>query len=137
MNQPENHPVLFFDGVCNLCNSSVQWILKRDPEGRFRFASLQGKLAGETLPAHGYDPADLNTVALLNQGRLYTKSAAFLQVMKALGGGWKLLYYLGSAIPNPVRNLVYDWIAKNRYRWFGKKDECMLPRPEWKLRFLD
>ncbi len=137
MNPAQDHPVLFFDGVCNLCNSSVQWILKRDPGARFRFASLQGKLAGESLPAHGCDPADLNTVALLKNGVLYTKSAAVLQVMNSLGGGWKLLYYFGSAIPGPVRNLLYDWIAKNRYRWFGKKEECMMPRPEWKLRFLD
>lgn len=129
--------MLFFDGVCKLCSGSVQWILKRDTEGQFHFAPLQGQLAKKVLPAYGLNPAELNTVALLKDGVLYTQSTALLQVLKALGGGWRLLYFLGSIIPAPLRNGLYNWVARKRYDWFGKRDKCLLPRPEWKARFLD
>lgn len=137
VNPTPQHPILFFDGVCNLCNASVQWILRRDPTGRFRFAHLQGRLAQQSLPAYGYNPADLNTVALLKAGKLYIKADAALQVFNELGGLWRMLYYFGSVIPAHLRNILYDWIAKNRYRWFGKTSSCLLPQPKWKERFLD
>ena len=137
MNTAQNHPVVFYDGVCVFCNSAVQWVLQRDPGGTFLFAPLQGKLAGEILPAHGHDPSALDTVVLLKEGKLYTRSDALLQVMKELNGRWKVLFWLGSAIPAPFRDWLYHCLAKNRYRWFGRKEKCLLPRPEWKARFLD
>lgn len=137
MNQLHKHPVIFFDGVCNVCNRAVQWILRRDRKGIFRFASLQSRFAKESLIAYSFDPADINTVVLLKEGRLYTKSDAALQILKEIGGGWRLLAFLGSLIPGAARNLFYDILAKYRYRWFGRKEACIMPQPEWKKRFLD
>jgi predicted DCC family thiol-disulfide oxidoreductase YuxK len=129
------HPILLFDGVCNLCNASVQFVLKRDRQGQFRFASLQSEAAQELLRQFPEAPAGINTVVLIENGQLYTKSDAALRAAKRLPGPWPLLYGF-ILLPRPLRNLVYDWIARNRYRWFGKEDQCMLPRPEWKDRFL-
>lgn len=129
------HPILLFDGVCNLCNASVQFVLKRDRQGQFRFASLQSEAAQELLRQFPEAPAGINTVVLIENGQLYTKSDAALRAAKRLPGLWPVLYGF-ILLPRPLRNLAYDWIARNRYRWFGKEDQCMLPRPEWKERFL-
>lgn len=130
------YPVLLFDGVCNLCNASVQWVLKRDRKGAFRFASLQSETGQELLKAFGFSQKNFDTVVLIDGGRIYTRSDAPLEVVRRLGGGWPLLTVF-KIIPLAVRNAVYDWVACNRYRWFGKREACMLPRPEWKDRFLD
>ncbi len=135
MKNETTHPILLFDGVCNLCNASVQFVLKRDTEGQFRFASLQSEAAQELLRQFPEAPAGINTVVLIENGQLYTKSDAALRAAKRLPGPWPLLYGF-ILLPRSLRNLVYDWIARNRYRWFGKEDQCMLPRPEWKERFL-
>jgi predicted DCC family thiol-disulfide oxidoreductase YuxK len=134
MNTTE-HPVLLFDGVCNLCNSSVQFIIERDPNARFRFASLQSEKGQALLSRFENRPADLSSVVLVQDGQLYTRSEAALRVARQLGGGWSLLYAF-IVVPCPIRDAVYDWIARNRYRWFGKKDACMIPSPELKSRFL-
>lgn len=129
-------PILLFDGVCNLCNASVQFILKRDPKAHFRFASLQSPV-GQALSAHAGLPAnEINTVVLFENGQPYLRSDAALRIARHLGSLWPLLYGF-SIIPRAIRHAVYDWIARNRYRWFGKQESCMLPLPEWKNRFLD
>jgi len=135
MEKHSEHPVLLFDGVCNLCNSSVQFILKRDPKGIFRFASLQSEEAEALLEQYEDKPEDLDSVLLLEGEELYARSDAALRVARRLTGLWPFLYAF-IVVPRPIRNGLYNWIARNRYRWFGKKDQCMMPRPEWKHRFL-
>jgi predicted DCC family thiol-disulfide oxidoreductase YuxK len=130
------NPIVLFDGVCNLCSGSVQFILKWDPEARFRFASLQSEI-GQTIQAeHGLDPGTLSSVLLVEEGRLYRESDAALRIARYLPGAWKLLTVL-RIVPRPLRDGLYRLIARNRYRWFGKADTCWLPTPELRGRFLD
>jgi predicted DCC family thiol-disulfide oxidoreductase YuxK len=133
---PRDKPVILFDGVCNLCNRSVQFIIKRDTKKKFLFASLQGKTGGEILKKFDLPVNDFNSFILAEGDRIYTRSTAALRIARQLSGGWKLLYGF-MIIPAFIRNAVYNWIARNRYKWFGKKDECMIPTPELKERFLD
>ena len=130
-----NSPVLLFDGVCNLCNASVQWVLKRDRKGIFKFAALQSDTGQALLRKYGLDQQHFDTVVLIDGPRIFTRSDAPLEIVRRLGGAWSLLAVFGM-VPRVVRNAVYDWVARNRYRWFGKKEACMLPRPEWKERFI-
>ena len=127
---------MLFDGVCNLCSRSVQFIIKRDRRGIFRFASLQSPIGQSLLQQFGQPTDVLNSFVLLDNDKIYTRSSGALRVVKRLGGAWPLLYVLW-IIPRPLRDKIYDWVAKNRYRWFGKEETCWLPRPEWKERFLD
>ncbi|HMX39282.1 MAG TPA: thiol-disulfide oxidoreductase DCC family protein [Saprospiraceae bacterium] len=135
MNSEINFPILLFDGVCNLCNHSVQWVLERDTRAQFRFAALQSDLGRSLLERFGLDPERLDTVVLIDGGQAYTRSDAPLELLRRLGGVWACLYPL-KALPRTLRNAVYDWVARNRYRWFGRREACMLPRKEWKERFL-
>jgi predicted DCC family thiol-disulfide oxidoreductase YuxK len=128
-------PVVLFDGVCNLCNGSVRFVVRHDRRGRFRFASLQSEAGQALLRRHGLDPADLFSVVLVDGGRVTTRSDAALDVARGLGGAWRAAGLL-RAVPRPVRDRVYDWVARNRYRWFGRRDACMLPSPELRARFL-
>jgi len=129
------NPVVLFDGVCNLCSGSVQLIIERDPEARFRFASLQSE-AGQRLQAeHGIDPQDLNSVLLIEDGRWFKESDAALRIAGRLRGAWRLLAAF-RLVPRPLRDLVYRFIARNRYRWFGKTESCWLPTPDLRSRFL-
>jgi predicted DCC family thiol-disulfide oxidoreductase YuxK len=128
------YPVLYFDGVCNLCNSTVQFIIKHDKRKQFRFAPLQSVPGKAVLQQIGGDAQD--SVILQYNRKYYSKSDAVLQVMKLLGGVWKTSL-IGYLLPRFFRNMVYDWIAKNRYRWFGRQDECMIPTAELRSRFLD
>jgi len=132
----EDKPVIFFDGVCNLCNRAVQFIIKRDKKEQFQFASLQGKTGHEFLKKFNLAENDLNSFMLFEGDKVYTRSTAALRITKKLGGGWKILYGL-MIIPGFIRNFVYNVIAKNRYKWFGKKKECMVPTAGLKERFLD
>ena len=131
----DNKSLLLFDGVCNLCNSSVQFILLRDKKDRFRFASLQSDYGQNLLREHNLPTETFNSLVLVENGKVYKKSTAALRIARKLKGLWPLLFAF-IIIPPFIRNFVYDIIAKNRYRWFGKKEECMLPRPEWKQKFL-
>lgn len=133
---PTSQPILFFDGVCNLCHGAVQWFLARDTGGTLRFASLQSELAQELLPQVGIDPAVLSSLVFWDGQRAYTHSAGALQAAKRLGGGWRLLSRITLIVPAFLRDGVYNFIAGNRYRWFGKQESCWLPRPEWKERFV-
>jgi predicted DCC family thiol-disulfide oxidoreductase YuxK len=128
--------IILFDGVCNLCNSSVDFVLKRDKKKRFVFGSLQGQAGQAYLQRVQLPVSDFNSFVLVENDQVYTRSTAALRVLKHLGGGWLLLYGF-IIIPAFIRDAVYKWIARNRYKWFGKRDTCRLPRPEEKAQFLD
>ncbi len=129
------HPTILFDGVCNLCNGSVQFVIRHDPGGKFRFAALQSEFGQEQLTKHGIDPSQLLSIVFLINGRMFDRSRAALEIARRLNGLWPLLYIF-VIVPPFIRNAVYNWIARNRYRWFGKQDACMIPTPELKSRFL-
>jgi predicted DCC family thiol-disulfide oxidoreductase YuxK len=131
-----NKPIVLFDGVCNLCNRIVQFIIKRDKKKQFLFASLQGKKGQEILKKFNLPVNDFNSFIILEGDKIYTRSIAALRMVRKLGGGWKL-FYVFIILPRFIRDAVYNWIARNRYKWYGKRDECMVPTPELKERFLD
>lgn len=127
--------IVLFDGVCNLCDNSVKFIIQRDRKAVFKMASLQSEI-GQNLQTHfGQDPTQVNSVMFIENGKLYTKSTAALRIAKHLDGAWKL-FIVFMIIPTPIRDIVYDFIARNRYRWFGKHDACMIPDKSIKSRFL-
>jgi predicted DCC family thiol-disulfide oxidoreductase YuxK len=130
------HPLILFDGVCNLCSFWVLFIIKRDPEKRFRFASLQSALGQKTLTEIGLSGGEFNTMILVDGKKHYTKSSAALEIARRVKGLWPLLFMF-IVIPSPIRDFVYDIIARNRYRWFGKKESCLVPTPDLKERFLE
>lgn len=136
MNPDIKSPILLFDGVCNLCNASVQWVLKRDRKGIFKFAALQSETGQRLLQQFGFSQENFDTVVLVDGEKVFTRSDAPLEIARRLGGLWSL-FFVFKIIPRFLRDAVYNWVARNRYRWFGRKEECMLPRPEWKNRFLD
>ncbi|HSR66834.1 MAG TPA: DCC1-like thiol-disulfide oxidoreductase family protein [Acidobacteriota bacterium] len=132
----KERPVILFDGVCNLCAWSVQFVLKRDREGVFRFASLQSDVAPEILDGCRFDEDDLDSVVLVDRDGCWARSAAALRIARRLRFPWPLLYAF-VIVPRPLRDLLYRFIARNRYRWFGRKEQCWLPDDNWKQRFLD
>ena len=127
-------PIIFFDGVCNLCNSSVQFVIKKDKENKFRFASLQSEAGQEILQQFNLSQNDFNSFILLEDGKLYTRSTAALRVLSQLKG-WKWSRVF-NWVPRFLRDGVYNVIARNRYKWFGKRDSCMLPTENLVSRFL-
>ncbi len=128
--------VVLFDGVCNLCNGSVLFIIERDPEAKFSFASLQSPFGQSQLKKFGLPIDKLNTIFLIKGEKFFRKSDAALEIAKGMNGLWPVLYVF-KIIPRFIRNFFYDLIAKNRYRWFGKQAACMVPTPELKARFID
>jgi predicted DCC family thiol-disulfide oxidoreductase YuxK len=130
------HPIVLFDGVCNLCSGSVQFILRRDRGARFRFASLQSPAGRELLARLAIDSAGIDSVVVIEGERWFKESDAALRIARHLGGLWTLLTVL-RLIPRPLRDRAYRFIARHRYRWFGKRDTCWLPTPELRGRFLD
>lgn len=126
--------IVLFDGECNFCDNSVQFIIKRDRKAEFKFASIQSDVGEEILRKFNV-PANINSLILVEGSKCYFKSSAVLLICKNLKGVWKLFYCL-LIIPKSVRDYFYDIIAKNRYKWLGKKDSCMVPSPEMKNRFL-
>jgi len=127
--------VILFDGVCNFCNSSVQFIIKRDPRGIYQFTSLQSEVGQKLLKDHEV-PVELDSFIYIEDEKIYFKSTAALKVFRNLKGLWKFLYIF-IIVPRPLRDVVYGVIARNRYKWFGKRDACMIPSPEQRKRFLD
>ena len=127
--------IILFDGVCNLCNGSVQFILKRDKKNYFQFASLQSDFGQKTLSENQLPSDDFKSLLLLENGKLYQSSTAALRIARKLDGGWPLFYGL-VIVPRFIRNFIYQIIAKNRYRWFGKQESCMIPTPEYQARFI-
>ena len=134
---PENKKIVLFDGVCNLCNEAVQRIIKHDKKDVFRFASLQSELGKKLVEERGLDPEEIDSIILIEPGvAYYRKSTAALEISRDLSGGYSLLKNF-LFIPEVFRDGVYDLIASNRYKWFGRKDQCMIPTPELKAKFLD
>lgn len=129
------HGILLFDGVCNLCDGFVQFVIKRDKKAYFRFAPLQSEVGQELLGKYKMPTDKISTVVLIENEKVYTHSDVGLRVALRLGGAWPVFFVL-TIFPRFIRNAVYNWIARNRYRWFGKKDACMMPTPDLKKRFL-
>ena len=128
--------ILLFDGVCNLCNNAVQFVIRNDKKKQFTFASLQSESGKKLLVRGGFDIGKTDSFVFITEGNYYTQSTAALKVLKALGGVNALLYAF-IIVPKFIRDAVYNWVAKNRYRYFGKRNECMIPTPDLKSRFLD
>jgi len=128
--------LILFDGVCNLCNGVVQFVIKRDRKNQFQFASLQSNTGREILRKFNLPVNTFNSFILVEGEIAYTKSTGALRVAKQLGGGWPVLYGL-IIVPKIIRNGIYNLVARNRYKWFGKKEACVLPTPEFKAKFLD
>lgn len=131
-----DHPLLLFDGVCNLCNGFVRFVVKFDAEGEFRFAPLQSDVGQEILERHAMPTEDFETFVLVEDDQIHTKSEAALRVTRRLDGPWPLLGPL-LYLPRRLRDVGYDLVANNRYRLFGKKDECPVPPPELRERFAN
>lgn len=129
-------PVVLFDGVCNLCNGAVGWILERDRRGVFRFASLRSAAARRLLDAASAPAALPDSIVLVDESGVHTRSAAVLRIARRLGFPWSLAV-LASLIPRPGRDALYDAVARRRYRWFGRREACLVPTPERRARFLD
>lgn len=127
--------VVLFDGVCNLCNSSVNWIIDHDKEGKFQFASLQSVYGQNVVKQFHLTGEYMDTVLLLDGDKLYKRSEAVLRIAKHIGGVYSLAYFF-IIVPAFIRNFFYNFVARNRYRWFGKQDACRIPTPELKAKFL-
>jgi predicted DCC family thiol-disulfide oxidoreductase YuxK len=128
-------PIMLFDGVCNVCNASVQFILKHERSASIQFASLQSARGKELIEKHRLD-GDISTVVWVEGDRVFTRSSAIVASLKHLKGAWPALAWLLWVVPKPLRDLGYVIFARNRYRLFGKRDECMVPTPELRARFL-
>lgn len=135
-NLPPNKKIILFDGVCNLCDQAVQFVIQHDKNDVFRFVALQSELGQDILKHIGINPVNIDSVILYEPGiAYYYKSTAAIEITKSLGGFW----HLGTAfriIPTGIRNQLYDYIAKNRYKWYGKKENCFIPTEELKSKFL-
>ena len=136
MENPEHKRIVLFDGQCNFCNSTVLFIIDRDPKERFAFAPLQSELGQELLRARGITDVQPETVVLIDRERVFTRSTAGLRIAFGMGSLWPLLGALGFLIPRPLRDAAYRAFAKRRYRWFGKSEQCRVPTPELRRRFL-
>ena len=139
--QTSNHPIVLYDGVCGVCNRFVQFVLTRDPLGRFRFASLQSRFAARVLGQHGRDPSDLSTIyVVVREGegtpQLLQKASAVLFILARLGGLWMLCRPLAWC-PVSALDVMYDLLARRRYRILGRLDRCAVPSEEWKERFVE
>lgn len=130
-----DHPIVLFDGVCNLCSGYVQFLIERDPESHFRFAPLQSELAEALLASTDLDEESLDSIVLVDDGKAYVKSDAVIQIGRHMGGLYRLLGPT-KVVPRRLRDAVYDLVAANRYDWFGKKEQCMMPTPDIEARFV-
>ncbi len=135
MSNHQQHKVILFDGVCNLCNASVNLIIRNDKKDRFRFAALQSEIGQEYTSKFNIDTSQTDSILLIDKDKCYIKSTAALYITKSLSGGYPLLFSF-IIVPNFIRNWVYDVIARNRYKWYGKKETCMIPTSELKKKFL-
>ncbi|WP_017811506.1 MULTISPECIES: thiol-disulfide oxidoreductase DCC family protein [Paenibacillus] len=130
------HPIVLVDGVCHFCQGATKFIIKRDPKGIFHFASIQSEVGQKLMQKGGLRTDTMDTFVLIEKGQFYTRSTAALRIARRLRYAWPLLYAF-IVVPKMLRNSVYNLIARNRYRWFGKSDQCMLPTPEIRERFIE
>jgi len=135
MNKQLTHSIILFDGVCNLCNGAVNFVIKRDPGNVFKFTPLQEKQGVLLLKTHAVDTQKLDSIVLIENEKVYVKSSAALRIARKLSGLWPL-FFVFLIIPSFIRDGVYDFIAKNRYKWFGKKEQCMIPTQGLREKFL-
>lgn len=135
-NMKYGKPVILFDGVCNLCNSSVNFIIDRDDKDIFRFAAIQSHSGKKILKQFGLNPDNLYSIILIENDRYHDRSNAALRIAKRLKGLWKFSYVF-IIVPSFIRNILYGYIAKNRYRWFGKRESCRIPTKELRDKFLE
>lgn len=134
---PKGKKIILFDGVCNLCDSFVQFVIKRDKKDVFRFVPLQSELGQHILEHIGIDPKNIDSMVLYEPGvAYYYKSGAAIEIARTLGG-FISITGIFKLLPDFVRNPIYDYVAKNRYKWYGKKESCMIPTPELKAKFLE
>lgn len=127
--------IVLFDGVCNLCNGAINFVIDNDPKGKFKFASLQSEEGQELLRQHGLNQQFIDSLVLIKNDKAYIKSSGALHIAKGMGGFWKMAFIF-MIVPKFIRDWVYDLIARNRYKWFGKRDACRMPSQELKDRFL-
>lgn len=135
MNISSNHKIILFDGVCNLCNSAVNFVIKRDKKKVFKFAALQSEIGQDLISKFNLDATKMDSIILIDNDRYYEKSSAALHIAKYLSRAYPLLFGF-IVVPKFIRNAVYDYVASNRYKWFGKKESCMIPTQELKSKFL-
>jgi predicted DCC family thiol-disulfide oxidoreductase YuxK len=135
MSELNSKGVVLFDGVCNFCNSSVNFIIRYDKKDYFRFTPLQSEIGMKISEKYNLDSGNLKSVILVDKGKIYTKTTAALRIAKQLSGAWPALYVF-IIVPAPIRDVVYNIIAKYRYKWWGERDACMIPTPEIRKKFL-
>ena len=128
--------IILFDGVCNVCNGFVNFLILRDEKDQFQFGSLQSQKVKELLHQYHFDADDLSTVILIEHNKLYPQSTAVLKIFRQMSGAWPLMYAF-IIIPKALRDFIYQIIARNRYTLFGRKNSCMVPAPEWKAKFVE
>jgi predicted DCC family thiol-disulfide oxidoreductase YuxK len=131
----EEKAIILFDGVCNLCNGAVTFVIKRDPKDRFRFAALQSEIGEELIHKNGLKDKGLDSIVLIEGEKAFVKSSAALRIARKLSGFWPLLYVF-IILPRFLRDSFYDLIARNRYSWYGKRESCMIPTPELRAKFI-
>lgn len=131
-----DQPVILFDGICNFCNRTVNFAIKRDKKSLLKFAPLQSDVAKELLASFNLSSEEMSSIVLIEKEKSYTRSTAALRVCRYLNNLWPLMYGF-IIVPKFIRDRIYDWVANNRYRWFGKKEVCMIPTPEVRSRFLN
>ncbi len=135
-NPEKNHKILLFDGVCNLCNGAINFIIRHDKKDIFRFASLQSDCGKKLLEKYKIDSQKTDSIILIDKGKAFVKSTAALRAASQLNAAYPIIYGL-IVVPKFIRDAVYNHIARHRYRWFGKRESCMVPTPEIKAKFLD
>lgn len=131
-----DHSIVLVDGVCHFCQGLTKIIIARDPKGTFHFASIQSEIGQELLKRGGIRTDTMDTFVLIENGKYYTRSTGALRIARKLRFPWPIMFAL-ILVPKPLRDAVYNYVAQNRYRWFGKSDQCMLPSPEIRGRFID
>ncbi|MCH7415680.1 DCC1-like thiol-disulfide oxidoreductase family protein [Belliella sp. R4-6] len=131
----DKYSIVLFDGVCNLCNNAVDFIIRKDKNDKFKVGALQDEAVKKILVDYKVKKDYLDSLVLIERNEIYYKSTAALKIAKKLGGIWKI-FYAGIILPASWRDSIYDWIAENRYKWYGKKETCRLPTPEEKAKFL-
>jgi predicted DCC family thiol-disulfide oxidoreductase YuxK len=130
-----SHPIILFDGVCNFCNGAVNFTIKREKKNNIHYAALQSDAGRKLVQQYGLPADDMRSFLFIENGKIYNRSTAALRVCRYLKGLWPLCYGF-MIVPAFIRNGIYNWIAKNRYKWFGKRQECMIPTPEIRAKFL-
>ena len=131
----DSQSIVLFDGVCNLCNGAVTFLIRNDKNDRFRFAALQSEMGVDLTTKYGIDTQEVDSIVLIENDKAYVRSDAALRIAKRMSGAYPLLYVF-VIIPRFLRDPIYKWVARNRYRWFEKKNQCMIPTPELKAKFL-